>query len=234
MQGSLFLDGLGLLGAALYLGSYAGLQFGVIRGNSALYTILNLAASLAVLTSLFSQWNLSSAVIQTSWVVISLVGLTRLWLLQRRLRFDDAEQVFYDTHLGALRHIDARRFMDAGEWVDLAVGEGLTTEGTPVEALFFLAGGEARVIAGSQEVARLGEGALIGEFGVLTRAPASATVEITRPARAFRITADALETLGDRNGELLRQLSFVFALSGQAKLATSNARLRGSSLDAAR
>ncbi|MEC7763946.1 MAG: cyclic nucleotide-binding domain-containing protein [Pseudomonadota bacterium] len=233
MQGNLILDGLGLFGAILYLGSYAALQFGLIRGSSVTYTILNLMAASAVLTSLFSQWNLSSAIIQTSWVVISIVGLARLWLMQRRLQFEGGEQVFYDTHLGALRHIDARRFMDAGDWVDLAPGEALTTEGTPVTALYFLSDGEARVDAGGQEVARLDEGALIGEFGVLTRAPASATVEVTAQAHAFRISAEALDMLGDRNGELLRQLSFVFALAEQAKLAQSNARVLTPSLDAA-
>lgn len=233
MQGNVFFDGLGIFGAMLYLGSYAALQFGLIRGSSVTYTVLNLMASSAVLTSLFSQWNLSSAIIQISWVVISIVGLARIWLLQRRLKFEGGEQAFYDAHLGALRHLDARRFMDAGEWVDLRSGDVLTTEQEPVRSLYFLVDGEARVKAGAQEVARLGEGALIGEFGVLTQAPASATVEVTEPARAFRITSEALDRLGERHGELLRQISFVFALSGQAKLAQSNARVFTPSLDAA-
>lgn len=232
-QGNFLLDGLGLLGVALYLGSYAGLQMGLIRGSSVLYTVLNLTAAAAVLSSLFSQWNPSSALIQISWIVISVFGLARLWRLQRRLRFDGVEAEFYAAHLAALRHIDARRFLDAGCWVDLPAGAVLTTEERPVETLTYLAGGQASVTVGGFEVAVLEDGALVGEFGILTRAPASATASMTKEGHAFQITADALDTLGARYGEILRQLNFVFALSGQAKLAKSNARISAPSLDAA-
>ena len=74
----------GLVGFASYMASYGALQFGLIRGDGVVYTLANLAAALLVLVSLSEAFNLSSALIQIAWIVISLAGLTRLALTERR------------------------------------------------------------------------------------------------------------------------------------------------------
>lgn len=66
---------LGVFGFLLYIGSFAALQLRVIDGNSMLYTLLNLGAAALVLVSLIHEFNLASALIQTSWIVIGLVGV---------------------------------------------------------------------------------------------------------------------------------------------------------------
>ena len=86
----------GLVGVAFYLGSYAALQSGLLSGAGYLHTILNLIAASLVLVSLFAEWNMSSALIQASWIVISLIGLTRLYIRHRMLRFSDEEQHLID------------------------------------------------------------------------------------------------------------------------------------------
>ncbi len=71
----------GIVGVLLYLGSYAALQFQVISATGIKYPILNFLAASAVLISLFESFNLSSALIQISWIAISAYGITKLiWM----------------------------------------------------------------------------------------------------------------------------------------------------------
>ncbi len=68
-------DSLGILGFILYLVSYALLQARKILGDSISYIMLNLTAATLVLVSLTNHFNIASALIQISWIVISLYGL---------------------------------------------------------------------------------------------------------------------------------------------------------------
>ncbi|MAQ71491.1 MAG: hypothetical protein CL565_04775 [Alphaproteobacteria bacterium] len=49
---------------------------------------MNLFAACAVMFSIFYQWNLASAIIQTSWILISLYGLGRCLGYSRPYRLD--------------------------------------------------------------------------------------------------------------------------------------------------
>jgi len=69
----------GLAGTALYIGSYFLLQAGKIRGESIAYAVSNLLAAALVLFSLSYKFNLASTLIQVSWIMISLVGLYRIY-----------------------------------------------------------------------------------------------------------------------------------------------------------
>ena len=69
----------GLAGFALYMGSYALLSAGILDCRTYAYAAMNLAAAACVLVSLTESFNLASALIQSSWVAISLFGLARLW-----------------------------------------------------------------------------------------------------------------------------------------------------------
>ena len=80
-------------------------------------------------------------------------------------------------------------------WQTLPPGTVLTREGAPVDRLTYIASGAASVIHGGTEVATIPEGLFVGELGVLSRAPATATVTITAPTRAFTIPAAPLAAL---------------------------------------
>lgn len=68
----------GLFGVALYLGSYAALQFGWLHGDGVRYALANLCAASLVLLDLQWSFNLPSALIQCAWICISLFGLMRI------------------------------------------------------------------------------------------------------------------------------------------------------------
>lgn len=74
----------GLTGVALYLAAYALLQKGLLRQDDASYFWLNLLAASMVLISLTSEFNLASALIQLSWILISLCGLHRVSKVARQ------------------------------------------------------------------------------------------------------------------------------------------------------
>jgi len=78
------LELIGVAGFVFYMLSYALLQLGKISGQCYTYTLLNMLAASLVLVSLLNQFNLASALIQISWIVISVVGIYRLWSNSRR------------------------------------------------------------------------------------------------------------------------------------------------------
>ncbi len=75
----------GVVGTAVYIFTYASLQLGKVDGNGLVYVLLNLTASSCVLFSLLYAFNLASALIQVSWVVISLAGILRKLMIPRRV-----------------------------------------------------------------------------------------------------------------------------------------------------
>ena len=68
-------DAIGIVGVVLYVSSYFLVQMKCIDGNRSVYTIMNLLAASAVLVSLMHSFNLASALIQISWITISLIGI---------------------------------------------------------------------------------------------------------------------------------------------------------------
>jgi CRP-like cAMP-binding protein len=72
---------------------------------------------------------------------------------------------------------EARKLSDQFLFLELEPGMRLIVEGERAPGLFVLLCGEARVVRGAVELARLGPGDVCGEMSLLTRAPASATIE---------------------------------------------------------
>lgn len=65
----------GLVGFVLYILSFIAVQMNWIDGNSATFSVANVAAAGLVAISLIADFNLASALIQGSWIVIGLTGL---------------------------------------------------------------------------------------------------------------------------------------------------------------
>ncbi|MEJ6391787.1 cyclic nucleotide-binding domain-containing protein [Gymnodinialimonas sp. 2305UL16-5] len=218
---------MGLLGVGLYLIAYAALQFGALRGSSAIYSGLNLAAAVAVLVSLTEAFNLSSALIQISWIALSVIGLIRLAILRRQTQFTEEEQALLAMHFPSLPPQQARQFLRLGTWQRLSADLVLTRQGSPASALTYLASGAAEVRAHGAIVGRLGAGALVGELSVIHGAEATADVEITAEARVFSVASDALrrELLADHDFALA--VSRALQIEAQRKLDTLNRAAAG-------
>ena len=68
-------DLLGNLGVLLIIGSYFWMQVGRISGQDPLYSIVNAVGAALVLISLYFDFNLSAALIESFWLIISILGL---------------------------------------------------------------------------------------------------------------------------------------------------------------
>jgi len=70
-------DAFGLLGFIVYLAAFSALQFEWLDGNGRAYAWANILAASFVLVSLVEAFNLASALIQISWIIIGYVGIVR-------------------------------------------------------------------------------------------------------------------------------------------------------------
>ncbi|MFC1680807.1 Crp/Fnr family transcriptional regulator [Pseudomonadota bacterium] len=225
MENFSILGAAGIAGVGFYLGSYTALQLGILRGNGYAYAILNATAAALVLLSLKEAFNLSSAVIQISWIVISLVGITRHYILTHRARFTDEEKDFIGHALPEMEKLKARRLLDLGTWVDMVPGTLLTEEGSPVSNLFYLVTGSADVISHGSKIATLQERSLVGEMTALSGEPATGTVLLNEPSRCLMIPSDGLRDLSQRDPDIRRQIDACFAGQVKVKLLTINKAL---------
>ena len=201
-------NAIGILGVSLYLGSYAALQTGFLRGHGYLYPAINMAAAACVLASLTQHFNLSSAIIQISWIVISLVGIVRMYIVQSRLNFSDNELLFIGDVLSGLPRHRARELLDTGLWMTAKPGTVLTRQGHPVDDLCYLASGKAEVIVDGSMIATTTTGAVIGEVTYRTGGPATATVRVTEPMHLLRFNTNKLRAFVAKNedvGSILEQ-----------------------------
>jgi CRP-like cAMP-binding protein len=216
-------DWVGMFGVALYLGSYAALQTGFLRGQGYLYPAINMAAAGCVLISLANSFNLSSAIIQISWIGISIVGIARMYYVQSRLTFTDNELLFMGDVLSGLPRERARRLLDTGLWMNASPGTVLTLQGRPVDDLIYIASGEAAVTINGKTIATVGHGAVIGEVTYRTAHPATATVTVSTDTVLLRFEAAALRAFVSRNADIGSILEQNLANHLRAKLTSMTA-----------
>jgi hypothetical protein len=77
-------DALGLLGAALFLIAFAGMQIEKLDPHKPTALLMNLGGAVLILVSLIHDFNLGSFVLETIWGVIAAYGLVRYFIRKRR------------------------------------------------------------------------------------------------------------------------------------------------------
>ena len=68
-------DLIGLIGVIIVLTTYFLLQAGKLHSRSISYSLLNAISSCLILWSLYFSWNLSAAIVEIFWLLISVYGL---------------------------------------------------------------------------------------------------------------------------------------------------------------
>ncbi len=208
----------GALGVGLYLAAYGALQLGFLRGSGLVYTLLNLAASSCVLISLTEAFNFASAIIQVSWIVISIVGLTRMAFTSNRSWFDVHEARFAATIGAGMKRSAVRRLIKLGAWKSLPAGTVLTREGEINTHMFFISTGRASVMSGGVKIADIAPRDFVGEVTYLSGEPASGTVVLKTPAHCLGIPNEALRRFVTRNEDIHAQLETALAMHLREKL----------------
>lgn len=77
----------GVMGFVLYMAGFGALQLQLLDGNGALYSLINIAAATFVLISLAVEFNLASALIQVSWILIGGAGIAIRQMKRRSEEF---------------------------------------------------------------------------------------------------------------------------------------------------
>ncbi len=92
------------------------------------------------------------------------------------------------------------KLLRAADWRDVAAGEVITRQDAPVEALYFILSGRAKVEIDGRAMAQLDHGRFIGEIAYLTGNAASANVTMDEAGRllAFTRVRVAKVTAGDK------------------------------------
>ena len=81
-----FSDFIGLLGVALYLFAYLGLQFGRFKNHDNWYLGTNIAAGVCTIISLIYSWNLAAFISNLCWITISLSVFVKKYFKRADLR----------------------------------------------------------------------------------------------------------------------------------------------------
>lgn len=79
-----FHDVIGNLGVAMIVGTYFLVQIGKMSASGLAYTSLNGLGAALIMVSLYYNFNLSAFIIECFWILISLVGMVRIFLERRR------------------------------------------------------------------------------------------------------------------------------------------------------
>lgn len=217
----------GLVGVVLYLSAYGGLQLGFLRGSSVTYTVMNMLAAMAVLVSLVEAFNLSSLLIQISWITLSLIGLARMAWARSQVRFSDEEQAFLNAHFTTLSPHLARKFLRLGQWQTVSSGTILARQGAPIHELVYIGSGAADVRAHGTRVATIGPTALIGEMTIMHGGEATADVEVLEEARIFTLPRAALIRELEIDHEFALAVSNALQIEAQRKIEASNRERAG-------
>lgn len=215
-------DASGVLGSIIFLGAYAALQLGFLRGEGYAYAAFNALGAGFVLASIIQDFNLATTILQSAWISISVVGIARYYILTRRARFSDEERAFLASALPAMDKHKARRLLDLGTWIDGEPNTVLTDAGIPVPYLVYLARGSADVYTDDRLVASIGERSFIGEMTALSGDAATATVILAERSRYLAIPAEPLRRLLARDDGMRRELDMCLARDIKEKLVRSN------------
>lgn len=143
----------------------------------------------------------------------------------RMSRFDPDETVFRAAVIPGLPPSDARRLLKIGRVVNAPAGTTILTENEPVPALVFILSGEVDITSGGQRVGRCAHGDFLGEIGVMSGAPATATAAAATAVRYFAFEAAALRRLISRERSIGIEMDLAFRQGLREKLVRANAAL---------
>lgn len=213
---------IGLVGVALYFASFTLLQMGKLRGGTVSYTLMNLGASSCVLISLYAAFNVSTLLIQVFWIVVSVLTLIRLWQISQARLGSEFDRRWADIVLPDMPRDDAVALLSVGQHENTRDGLTLLRQGAAVRAMYLLTEGDAEVIVDGTVVQRLKPGALVGEFGVMTSAPATATVRLRGEGSLYRFDAATLQARTHRDVVLADIVNRVIQSSTIEKIMQKN------------
>lgn len=216
----------GFVGAGVYLVAYSLLQAGILRGQSYTYAFMVIVAATCVAISALGTTSTAVLIMQLFYIIISLFGITRLFVVTHMLRSSPVERAFVRSHLPDLKPEYVRPLMKRGEWIDVESGHVFARQGQPLDHLYFLHDGDAAVDVDGRRVGSCRE-CFIGELTALTGQAASATVTAEGPCKVLAFDTRRLRRLLRRSPDIKLALMGGFSQATMALLVKRNRDAHG-------
>lgn len=149
------------------------------------------------------------------------------------MEMDSLSKVLKQTSLAqGLTQEEVTCLAQAGTLQEFTTGTVLMETGTPSNELMVLLQGQVEVLAGktqnsSQRLGTLGEGAVIGEIGLLLDIPRTATVRSLTPVRAFCFQRQALAKLVEAEDSWVSKVAIEVSRAVAEKLAALTGDVAG-------
>jgi hypothetical protein len=159
------------------------------------------------------------------WSLLGIVVLVRMAMARGRGfggHLNAEEQLFHDKAVPSLSAGQARQLLAIGRWRDVVAGTTLTRAGQIVAELCFITRGQVDIVVDGKRVAECGPGTLVGEIGMSTGDPATATAICATPVRYLGFEAKRLYRLLDSHVELQDAIELAIERSLRDKLHRSN------------
>ena len=135
-----------------------------------------------------------------AFILINLYELTLLLRERAMAKLPAADAPLLRRAFDGLDDAQIAKLLRAADWREVSVGDVITRQDAPVEALYFILSGRAKVEVDNQTIAQLDHGTFIGEIAYLTGNAASARVTMDEAGRllAFARVRVAKVTAGDK------------------------------------
>ncbi len=159
------------------------------------------------------------------WGLLAIVGVVRIVFgVSRRpgMPLTDEERMFRDRAVPTLSPGQVRRLLDVGRWREVMAGTTLIRAGESVPELGFIIRGQVDIVVDGHKVAECGPGSLVGEVGMSTGEPATATAVCATPVRYLSFEAAPLYRLLDGHADLQDAVELAIERSLREKLYRSN------------
>jgi hypothetical protein len=159
------------------------------------------------------------------WSVLAIVAIVRMamasdWSFGGRLGAE--EELFHQRVVPGLGSGQVRKLLTAGKFREVVPGTALTHVGERVRELCFIVRGQVDIVVDGKKVADCGPGSLIGEIGLSTGDPATATAICATPVRYLGFDAQRLYRLLDGHVELQDAVELAIEKSLRDKIHRAN------------
>lgn len=158
-----------------------------------------------------AAWNAAFVLINLGWAL----AIVRE---RRAATMPEALQPLYESHFAAMGPREFLRFWSLGERREVPAGARLVPQGVHPHDLLFLIRGQARVLRGGMELARLPPGSFVAEMSLLTGQRTSADVDAVDAVELMAWPARRVQAIRDGRPGLWIKLQSVLGLDMVEKL----------------
>ena len=153
---------------------------------------------------------------------VNIIQLALLAIENRRGKFSEDEQLFFESVLRNVERAHARKLIKTGKWHEVDAGTVLVTQDTWPKRLKFLVRGHAKITVDNREITFVGPGDFLGEMSYLTGKAANATATTVTPVRYLSFERSRLESELEKHSALRHALEAGFNRNLVEKLVKAN------------